>query len=233
MSLAGTVSLSVPGHCLVAHTHTPTLSWVLGWVGQRPNKRLCSQIRPPIWAPFNEFHTFSEEKFSDLGGGGGLAGVCRAPQAMAGSVRTIGPPSPPAPQAVFASYGPYTHMSLVNEISGIPIGPDAEVDRKKALGLVVFERQAGAEAALRGCRGTAITAVDCTSKQYVTIQTAVVKYTLRRAQTVELEQKAKAAVQATGKLITDKFNKAKSSVTSGFSKAFGGPSISKVFGKKN
>ena len=39
-----------------------------GWVGQGPKKSLCTLNRPPSSGPFDTFHFFPEEKFSDVGG---------------------------------------------------------------------------------------------------------------------------------------------------------------------
>ena len=63
------------GYCL----GTPPPPGVGGWVGQRPKKSLCTYNRPPIFGPFDKFHFFPEENFSDVGGWVGRPGLARAP----------------------------------------------------------------------------------------------------------------------------------------------------------
>ena len=65
-------------------------SRVGGWCGSEPppppKKGLCNSNRPPISDPFENFHFFPDQKFSDVGGWGGQADEPRLPC----------PPPPPA-----------------------------------------------------------------------------------------------------------------------------------------
>mmetsp|Transcript_142297 Transcript_142297/g.248124 ORF Transcript_142297/g.248124 Transcript_142297/m.248124 type:complete len:988 (-) Transcript_142297:2273-5236(-) len=142
-------------------------------------------------------------------------------------------------QAVYGGCGAFTHLTTLSDPSGIPVGSSTETDRCRSIALLVFKDQAAMEQARADSQGTAITAIACTSDAYPRIQWALRKYALGQAQRSTALNQAKAALQATGKLITGNFSKGKSkvkegvsttvsSMTSGLTRGFG--KMGKVFG---
>jgi hypothetical protein len=150
-------------------------------------------------------------------------------------------------QAVYGGYGGTAHLAVMSDPNGIPVGPNAEVDRRKAVALVTFETHAGAERAHRESKQTALHAEWVTSPKYAVVQAALTKAALGRAQKALRRQQAKTVIQATGKLLNEQLVKAKHAlsnpkttaaqgvavVSSGLSKAFGNTPMSKLFTKKS